>query len=500
MLRTTSQKLFASLGAVLVTVTAGGVVTFSGFSTLDQAEARVARAARVQQEAGALRLSVAQVWQFLTDASAVGDAGGIDEARVWAKEFAKAIAALKDDGADPLLLAKLETAFARFEKVGVRMANTYIDEGREAGNVVMTEFDAAGEVLVDRSRAFLEQSQRSMAEAQEAARDERTLLVRVQGTSITLILVLVVLTTVITVGALRKLVALRDVAAHVAAGELQHDVEVVGQDEIADLATAFKRMLETLREHTRHARALAQSLSAATAQIGASVTEATAALTEQASAVAEAASAVSELEATASSTDERAQEVLRATRGTVTGLGDIQAHTERAADEVTALSRQTEQIQDILDTVADLADQSNILALNASIEAAKVGEAGKGFEVVASEVRNLAEQSQAATQRIRSILRDLGDAMNRTSRTSTEGRAQISNYAGQLETSAGAIEVICTAAGEQRRALGEVSWAINTVSSSVEQSKSSAQSIQLATQDLVTQAEALRDSFAGFQL
>src|SRR5207237_6717599 len=96
----------------------------------------------------------------------------------------------------------------------------------------------------------------------------------------------------------------------------------------------------------------------------------------------------------------------------VDGMGDIRSKVQTIAQDILALSEQTQQIGEITATVNDIADQSNLLALNAAIEAAKAGEQGKGFAVVASEVRNLAEQSKQATGKVRTILSDIQKATN----------------------------------------------------------------------------------------
>src|SRR5207253_8764623 len=90
----------------------------------------------------------------------------------------------------------------------------------------------------------------------------------------------------------------------------------------------------------------------------------------------------------------------------------IRLQMEAIAESIAGLSEQTQAISEIITTVNDLADQSNLLAVNAAIEAAKAGEQGKGFAVVAQEVRNLAEQSKQATAQVRTILGEIQRAAN----------------------------------------------------------------------------------------
>src|SRR5205823_8146844 len=100
----------------------------------------------------------------------------------------------------------------------------------------------------------------------------------------------------------------------------------------------------------------------------------------------------------------------KATEGSAEGMNRIRQQMEAIAQSMVRLSEQTQSIGQIIATVDDLAQQSNLLAVNASIEAAKAGDQGKGFAVVAQEVKSLAEQSKQATTQVRSILSDIQKA------------------------------------------------------------------------------------------
>jgi len=93
-------------------------------------------------------------------------------------------------------------------------------------------------------------------------------------------------------------------------------------------------------------------------------------------------------------------------------MQDLRGRVETIAEQILALSEQTQQVGEIISSVEDLADQSNLLAVNAAIEAAKAGEQGRGFAVVAQEVRTLAEKSKAATVQVRTMLTDIQRATN----------------------------------------------------------------------------------------
>ena len=102
----------------------------------------------------------------------------------------------------------------------------------------------------------------------------------------------------------------------------------------------------------------------------------------------------------------------RSVAESIEAMKQIREQMESIAESIVRLSEQGQAIGEIMLTVNDLAEQSNLLAVNASIEAAKAGEQGKGFAVVTQEVRNLAEQSKQATVQVRSILNDIQKATN----------------------------------------------------------------------------------------
>src|SRR4051795_9573994 len=117
-------------------------------------------------------------------------------------------------------------------------------------------------------------------------------------------------------------------------------------------------------------------------------------------------------------------------------MGTIREQVQSIADNILALSEQSQQIGEIIATVNDLADQSNLLALNAAIEAARAGEHGKGFAVVAAEIRSLAEQSKEATAQVRRLLGDIQRATNATVLATEEGTKGV-EHGAQLIGQAG---------------------------------------------------------------
>ena len=313
-------------------------------------------------------------------------------------------------------------------------------------------------------------------------------------------LALVIVVAALAVRSLRPLNELENVAGRVARGELRHEVTVSGDDEVGRVAGAFREMVDQLRAYTGQSNQISQALAAATVEINASVQEQSQVLTTQATAIAEASTSLEELKANAVRNDERARQVLGTAKGTINGMQSVQDQVEQIATSIVALSEKIQQIGEILDTVSDIADQSNLLALNASIEASKAGEYGRGFEVVAAEVRSLAQQSQKATLNIRTMLRDIQRAMTASVMQTEEGTKRVAKQATELNVATQSVEQIVYATREQTQAIEQVVEAVTSVSESIGQSQASTGQIAESTTMLVQQSDDLKATLGRFTL
>jgi methyl-accepting chemotaxis protein len=178
------------------------------------------------------------------------------------------------------------------------------------------------------------------------------------------------------------------------------------------------------RTITRQLRESIDQLSTSSAEILATTTQVAAGAAETASAVSETTATVEEVKQTAQLSSQKARNVSdsaqkasqvsqvgrKSVEEAMQGMQSIQEQMESIAESIVRLSEQSQAIGEIIATVNDLAEQSNLLAVNAAIEANKAGEQGKGFAVVAQEVKSLAEQSKQATAQVRTILGDIQKA------------------------------------------------------------------------------------------
>lgn len=212
------------------------------------------------------------------------------------------------------------------------------------------------------------------------------------------------------------------VAQNIASGDLTGSIAPQSEKDL--LGNAFLQMLNNLRRIMNDISESVNLLASSSSEILAATTQVASGSSETATAISETTTTVEEVRQAAqlssqkaSRVSESAQQVVQITQAgqkavdeTVSGMHTIQNQMEVVANTIVRLSEQSQQIGGIIASVNDVADQSNLLAVNASIEAAKAGEQGKGFAVVAQEIKNLAQQSKQATVQVRNILSDIQKA------------------------------------------------------------------------------------------
>ena len=261
-------------------------------------------------------------------------------------------------------------------------------------------------------------------------------------------------------------------AKKIASGDLTIDTSAFEKrkDEVGLLNLAFLQMIEKLRGSIK-------DIVEAVNQLGSSASEILAATTQVASGSAETATAISETTTTveevrqaaqlssqkASRVSENAQQVAQVTQTgqkavdeTVNGMHEIQNQMETVANTIVRLSEQSQQIGGIIASVTDVADQSNLLAVNAAIEAAKAGEQGKGFAVVAQEIKSLAQQSKQATIQVRNILSDIQKATSAAVMATEQGSKAVENGVKQSAEAGEAIKKLAESSGKAVEAATQI--------------------------------------------
>jgi len=240
-------------------------------------------------------------------------------------------------------------------------------------------------------------------------------------------------------------------AAGLAAGDLRQQIAASGIDEVGDLARSFATMAEMLTNLLKDLRSASADMEREASNVLATSAQQSAMANEQASAIHETGATVAEIAQTsrqatsfadtvisgASRSDSLSAEGQKVVDESVAAMEKLSEQVKAIALAITDLNEQTLQIGDIISTVKDVAEQSNLLALNASIEAAKAGDQGRGFAVVAMEMRTLAEQSKMAANQVRALLGEVQKG-TRAAVSATEEGSRRALAAMELAQSAGA--------------------------------------------------------------
>ncbi|PJA95987.1 MAG: hypothetical protein CO129_08830 [Ignavibacteriales bacterium CG_4_9_14_3_um_filter_34_10] len=292
-------------------------------------------------------------------------------------------------------------------------------------------------------------------------------------------------------------------------------VEIIPEKEddiIGKIFNQFNQVVKNIKAMIISLTDAVQATASASAQISSSAEEMAAGAQEQSTQTTEIAGAVEQMTKTiletsknsasaaeqAKSAKEVAQDGGKSTEDTIEGMTRISQVVEQAANTIKELGKSSEKIGTIIEVIDDIADQTNLLALNAAIEAARAGEHGRGFAVVADEVRKLAERTTKATKEIGSMIKEIQKDTNGAVVAMESGTSEVekgmalANESGNslqeiINTTNGVLDVInqvAAASEEQSSAAEQISHSIEGINSVTQQSAAGVQEIARAAEDL----------------
>jgi methyl-accepting chemotaxis protein len=311
-------------------------------------------------------------------------------------------------------------------------------------------------------------------------------------------------------------------------GDLSVSMEVEKDDDIGKLFKGFNQAVYNIRTMLVKVSEAVSAAASASTQISSSVEEMSAGAQEQSAQTSEVAGAVEEMTKTimettrnssiaadsAKNSGSTAKDGGKVVAETIEGMNRIAAVVKSSAETVQALGKSSDQIGEIIQVIDDIADQTNLLALNAAIEAARAGEQGRGFAVVADEVRKLAERTTKATKEIagmiKQIQKDTSNAVISMSKGTEEvekGKA-LADKAGESlkEIILGAVKVVdvitqvAAASEEQSSTSEEISRSIEAINNVTRESTAGIQQIAKASEDLSRLTVNLQDLIGKFNI
>ncbi|MHB9119033.1 MAG: methyl-accepting chemotaxis protein [Burkholderiales bacterium] len=330
------------------------------------------------------------------------------------------------------LADNFEAARERYMKEGVASARDALlaDDFAGADKIILTRanplFEEASTAATELERLYARDAAREVARTEKAFSQERmfTLALLVLGT-----LLAAVAGLWLTRGIVRPLSTVMASARHaVNNNDFTAAVPVHGSDETARTAEAFNALIGKLRDILSEARTSSARIAAASHSVAQSAQQIDAGSQNQSEATSSVAAALEEISVALSETSNHAKEseelvqrsraesdhALSVTRETMTDMGRIADVIKANSESVLRLSESSEQISGIVGAIKEIADQTNLLALNAAIEAARAGEQGRGFAVVADEVRKLAERTANSTQEISGLIATISQQVDST--------------------------------------------------------------------------------------
>ena len=304
-------------------------------------------------------------------------------------------------------------------------------------------------------------------------------------------------------------------------------VPVSGNDEVSRVSAAFNDIMAKLRDIIHETNRSADAINAAAGGISAAAGEIVGHTERQSSAAAATAAAIEQISTSLSETAANAFESEKSaqaavddagraviiTQENVTGMGKVAAAIRTSTEDVRQLSESSSQISDIVSVIKDIADQTNLLALNAAIEAARAGEQGRGFAVVADEVRKLAERTSNSTQEIGGLIDKIQAQIQQTvgsmeavdhqaglgAESARKADAELGNIVADVERSGGRARDIAHAVSEQDSAVQEIARQVEEIACMTEGATASARHNSQTAEELSGLATALRLAVAQYK-